>query len=404
MRGCAYGKPARWASIKEPHDFKRKSWQTCAMDSHPLIIAGAGIAGLAAAVALGDRDILMLEKASQFSTIGAGLQLGPNAVRALQKLGAWDAVEPITSTAPEIHMWDGISGKRLKRLPLGHDFENRFGSPYRLAHRGELHEALLSIVRGRNNISVRLGSDVLSAEISGSSTKLMTIQGEQFAQSVIATDGVNSAIRRSLFHASEPVDSGETYHRALLPIPKVQGIDMECVNLWMYPDAHVVHYPVGKVQRLNLVAIIPSLHAPNTYLSKAAPALRQIISLMSGQSSTWDALFGKPLKSWTKGNTLLLGDAAHAALPYLAQGAAMALEDAACLKKSLQDHRQLVGAFTATERQRLARTTRLQAQSMQAGKIYHASGAARAIRNAVLKATPARVFAAQLAWIYEHKS
>ena len=135
------------------------------MHTPHIIIAGGGIAGLASALALGRHDALILEQAEAFSSIGAGLQLGPNAVRALQKLGAWDAVEPITSSPPEIHMRDGVSGKLLKRLQLGKNFESRYGAPYRVAHRADLHAALLSVVKSRPNITMRLNEKISSVDV-----------------------------------------------------------------------------------------------------------------------------------------------------------------------------------------------------------------------------------------------
>jgi salicylate hydroxylase len=374
------------------------------MEQHSTIIAGAGIAGLSAALALGDRDVLMLEKSAQFSPIGAGLQLGPNAVRALQTLGAWEAIEPITSTAPEIHMWDGISGKLLKRLPLGHDFEQHYGAPYRLAHRAELHDALLAVVSTNKRIRIQLDAETKSVDILSDGVRLQTDRQVFQTRALIATDGVGSTVRQSLFENSAPVDAGETYHRALLPTPDVKGIAMECVNLWMFPHAHVVHYPVGKAPKLNLVVIAPKNASVSSHFANATDKLQLMLSLLSGQSSPWRALYAPRLPKWTRDGVLLLGDAAHAALPYLAQGAAMALEDAACLKRVVAAREPLSDAFVETANLRHARTQRLQRESMRAGRVYHAFGAMRHLRNIAIKTTPARAFAARLAWIYEFDS
>ena len=359
------------------------------MKKPPILIAGGGIAGLAASLALAKtgQASLILEQVIQFEAVGQGLQLGPNAVRALQALNAWDAVEPITSSPPEIHIRDGVSGRLLKRLALGRNFERRFGAPYRVAHRADLHAALLDCARDRSEINLRNSATVAGFE---EHDNLLTVKLKNACivegASLIAADGVNSTIRQIVFPGSVAIDCGETYHRSLVELPKaVDAIAFDCVNLWLCPGAHVVHYPVGQMPKLNLVAITPKNQSIANAFEICAPSLQQLLS-HAHTWSRWPGLYVNPLPSWQSGRIALIGDAAHGTLPYLAQGAAMALEDAAAL--SAADSR-------------IVRTTRLHQQTLRAGHLYHATGARRAMQNYALRAAPSRVLLQSLDWIYK---
>ena len=367
------------------------------MTQQPDLIAGGGIAGLAMALALGRSEALILEKSAHFGEAGAGLQLGPNAVRALQKLGAWDAVSPITSSPPEIHIWDGVTGKRLKRLALGQDFERRFGSPYRVAHRADLHRALLGLVRSRSNLIAQLGSAISEVGPDPVGVKVLAGNNVHRGQRLWGADGVHSMIRQRLVPGSAPVDSGARFHRALLSQnPAATDVDYSCVNLWMFPAGHVVHYPVGAAQRLNVVAIVPNDVEPRMHFRSACPSLQQIVESLQ-DASIWPGLYVKPLPTWQFGKITLLGDAAHGTLPYLAQGAAMALEDAAAL----------MGGFAASDpatilNSRRQRTALLHHKTLAVGRTYHLGGVMRIMRNCSITVGPGSLMQKQLAWIYQH--
>jgi salicylate hydroxylase len=390
------------ASINPPHAIPAKTWQTGAVNKSPLIIVGGGIAGLAATLALGQRDVVILEQAKVFSELGAGLQLGPNAVRALQKLGAWDAVEPFTSSPPEIHLRDGLSGKILKRLTLGKAFEHRFGAPYRVAHRADLHNALLSVVKTKTNIQIRLGETVSSIENQDGGVIVLSNGKTLTAPAAIAADGVNSPVRQHLFAGSAALNSGSTFHRALLETPHVETVNFDCVNVWFYPNGHVVHYQVGKNQKLNLIAITPGSTRPSEHFSRAATPLTTLLKAVEPELTKWPGLYVPKLPTWVKGNVLLLGDAAHATLPYLAQGAAMALEDAACLSKLLEVKLLSQETFEAFHQRRVPRTERLHQASCAAGITYHHHGFMRLARNTALLFVPDRALLSKLSWVYNH--
>lgn len=370
------------------------------MSMESITIAGGGIAGLAAALALPAHDVEVLEQAPAFSETGAGLQLGPNAVRALQKLGAWDAVEPVASSPPEIHLRDGLSGQLLKRLHLGLRFEQRYGAPYRVAHRADLHKALLEVVSSRRNITLSTSRKLEAARPEGKGIALRINETWTSKRNLVAADGVNSLVRQSLFPGSDAVDSGEMFHRTLFAPPGRMDIDLTCVTLWMYPKGHVVHYPVGRAQHLNLVAVVPKQATPLQHFNRAASPLMQLLEAASTHMSPWPGLYVQPLPTWTKGSVLLLGDAAHATLPYLAQGAAMALEDAAVLSSAVEIQPDIEQAFHDTASRRVGRTKRLLEASLSAGRTYHLGGVPRLARNAALSLAPPAMLDNRLDWIY----
>ncbi len=369
------------------------------MHDSPNIIVGGGIAGLAAGLGLARAHLpsRILERAASFETVGAGLQLGPNAVRALQFLGAWDAVEPCCSSPEEIHIRDGISGKILHRVRLGKVFEQRFGAPYRVAHRADLQMALLNCAAQSPHIELQT-----NAEVTGVFAAEGTIQsksGETFhAPRIIAADGIKSIIRAKLFPAHIAANSGHTLFRALLPTSLVpQAIETSVVTLWLCPRAHVVHYAVSGGKSFNIVATLEgSEQFPALALRDMSASLQELVQLPQSWLQ-WPGHDLPPRKDWSLHQTVLIGDAAHASLPYLAQGAAMALEDACTLSNILAQNRPLQ---TLSEL-RFRRTARLQARSRKLGRIYHAAGAFRLARNAVLQWLPEQRFLDELAWIYE---
>ncbi len=345
-------------------------------------IAGGGIAGLASALAVANsgNSALVMEKALKFESVGAGLQLGPNAVRALQKLGAWDAVEPFTSSPPTILIRDGRSGKTLRRLELGNKFEARFKAPYHVAHRADLLHALLTVAKSKPTITIQTQAEVIARN---------SFDG----YALIAADGVWSKTREALFPGRTATISSDIIHRSLS-----STMANDCVNLWLYPGGHVVHYPVGQTSQLNLVAVTQGATVEGHY-QHACDELREILKNKSW--SPWPAAYVPPLREWHNNNIILIGDAAHGTLPYLAQGAAMALEDAATLGDVLAVEAAPKAAFERLSKLRATRTRRLHRASLNAGRIYHLSGFSARMRNATISMMPSHVQLAQMAWIYK---
>ncbi len=346
------------------------------MAKESFTILGGGIAGLASALALAKagHQVEVLERATAFDPLGAGIQLGPNAVRALQKIGAWDSVAPISRSPPALHFRNGQNGRLLKAVPLD-GFEHRFGQPYRVAHRAELHEALLRQVRSDEKISLRMGVDVKAQDLSGR---------------VIAADGIWSKTRQALFPGSRLVNPDVVAFRALIDMPKVDGVDLSCPNNWFFPGGHVVHYPVGRAGKLNIVVIAPE-PSPQAHFSRAHPKLLQILGVVPAFTK-WPLAYVEPLASWHDNKVMLVGDAAHGVLPYVAQGAAMCLEDAATFVDTTD--------FATFEERRKPRSARLLRQTLATGKIYHLGGLKRVMRDLAFSTSSPAKLLDRMAWIY----
>ena len=368
------------------------------MSAKPWAIAGGGIAGLATAIALAKtgRDVQVFEKTAAFAPIGAGLQLGPNAVRALQSLGIWDAVSPYCATPHEIVIRDGISGSRLQSIDLTQKFANKFGAPYRVILRADLHSALVHSCADFANIKFNMAS-----KWSGNVHDI---------EALIAADGIWSSLRDEIAPNSKPIFLPHCIHRALVPLP-VQA-DKDAVTLWLYPEGHVVHYVVGNPARLNIVCVTKGSSNAQVWDNKTGSSaiyqhfknanveLNTTLSLIKNWT-IWPATHVPQLSTWTNGNTLLIGDAAHGTAPYLAQGAAMAVEDAALLGALVKKNVSISEMFSKFETIRKPRTWRHHQTALANAKIYHASGALRHARNFTLQLMPQAIFLNRLTWLYQ---
>ncbi len=372
------------------------------MADSPFLIVGGGIAGLAAGLGLAriGKPAHIFEKAPSFDEIGAGLQLGPNAVRALQYLGAWDAVAPHCVSPAEIHVRDGVTGNILQRILLGEEFEKLFGAPYRVAHRADLQNALLESVRSKPGIKLQNNAEV--TEVSIAETTLSLESGKTFAgQAIIAADGVHSTIRNLVTGQQGRTQNGHTLHRGLVPIGLIPAsANADVVTLWLYPGGHVVHYCVNNGKQFNIVAAVEDAEISlSAAFQSACKPLAEVLAAKIKRAK-WPALDFAPAPVWSKNRTVLVGDAAHASLPYLAQGAAMALEDACVLSNAIKNAGELESAFRNFTGSRFKRTSAIQKKSRQLGTIYHAKGVLRQVRNTVLKATPRHSFIKEMSWIY----
>lgn len=366
------------------------------------LIAGGGICGTASALGLAKagRDVRVFEQADAFEEVGAGIQISPNAVRALQYLGAWQALEPLCCAPAHILIRDGVSGRTLKRIGLGSSFEKRFGTPYRVAHRADLLRALVETARQSPHVTLETGKRVIAAHGKIGDVSVDFEDGQrQKGTAVIACDGIHSGLRLSIFPGRKPRNSGLVLWRALIPVALATPvIDPEAVSLWLRPGGHTVHYAVHGGRHISVVHVTREGSAADVLPSfqGLANELAAFLSLAEDWQA-WPALDLEPYGDWTAPWGVMLGDAAHATLPFLAQGAAMALEDACTLSKQVAADAPLKEIAAARSR----RTARVQLQSRRQGTIYHAGGLLSHARNLTMAVLSEDRFLSRLAWLYD---
>jgi salicylate hydroxylase len=384
-----------------------------------VVIAGAGIGGLTAALAIARQGfrVSVLEAAERLEEIGAGIQLSPNASRILIALGLRDRLAPHAVAPEELKVMDAASGRVLTRAALGADAERRYGAPYWMIHRGDLQAMLCEAVEAQPGISLHLGAKVENFTLGENGVTVAADRNsqpiEEHGIALIGADGLWSTLRNQLGHAA-PRFAHRTAWRALVPAEAVEPeFSTPAVNLWLGHDAHLVHYPVKGGRLVNIVAIVrdewdqPGWSAPGASEELLArfPATRWHASPreLIGAPTQWQkwALYDcAPLKHWGEGPVTLLGDAAHPMLPYLAQGAAMAIEDAAVLGQCLREMRDdPARALRAYEQKRHARTARTQRAARSNGTIYHLGGIRARLRTFALRVMGERLIR-RYDWLY----
>ncbi len=386
-------------------------------DNRHALIVGAGIAGLTCSLALAQRGwrVTLVEKADRLSEIGAGIQLAPNAVGVLEDLGLGDALARAASTPAHLDIRGGVMGRLNVSVDTG-AFERRYRRRYRVIHRADLQSVLL-LAAGRNDaIDLRTGATVTEilerddhllvrvATKDGSAVEAATV--------LIGADGVWSEIRQRVAPGNEAVPSGHTAWRAMVPHDvAADHVNAERVTLWLGPRAHLVHYPVAQGTAVNVVALIKEgwqfegWSTPgdgNGLRSRFAdwpgPAFGLIDAAYSWRKfSVYAVDHAKP---WTNGRIALIGDAAHATLPFLAQGAAMAIEDAATIAHHVSGDARIPAALAAYAEERRARVARLIAATRRTGTIYELAGGLAAARDLALTVGGTALVLGRHDWIY----
>jgi 3-hydroxybenzoate 6-monooxygenase len=369
----------------------------------PIVIAGAGIGGLSAAIALVRHgfSVRVYERAAQLREFGAGIQLGPNAARMFKRLGVQDAMEEIAFQPRAIVMMDSITGSEICRQALNESFQRRFGYPYRVGHRADVQKVLLQAARDYpDSLELRLGESVRSfAQTEHDVTVTLESGATSIASALIGADGLWSVVRQAILGDGQPRVSGHIAYRAVLSATEVPGDLLgDDVEVWVGPRHHLVCYKVSGGKSLNIVAIFHSSRylegwdtsgdaaELNAGFADACPRVRRLLSFVQTWRM-WVLCDRDPMRGWSRGRVTLLGDAAHPTLPYLAQGACMALEDAVSLADRIaRQSDNLPAALSEYERVRLDRTASVQQTAREMGEIYHADGQAREARNKALAA------------------
>lgn len=380
----------------------------------PILIAGCGIGGLALALALAQRDCasIVLERQHEFAAVGAGIQIGPNGMRALQALGVADALRPFAGVPEAIVVHVGSSGRVLTRLPLGDWIAGRHGAPYWVAHRGDLHGVLLEAAAADPRIALRTSFDVASISESDAGVTATDRGGATVTGcALIGADGLWSTVRDSLGGMPSPKFAGATATRTVIPAGAAGRLALPAVGLWLNPHAHVVHYPLRGGSEIAVVVIANETWQSSAWNEEAdATTLRAHLAPFDAgltgvleRVTSWRkwALYTLPaLPVWTRGRVGLLGDAAHPMLPYLAQGGALAMEDALVLADCLSDTDDITGGLARYANLRRHRARRVQAASVRQGRIYRLSPPLSQARDAVFRSVSPALLMARLDWLY----
>ncbi|MEV1295703.1 FAD-dependent monooxygenase [Pseudonocardia sp. NPDC049635] len=350
-----------------------------------VIVIGGGIAGVAITRALGlaGKEVLLLEQAQQFGEIGAGIQLGPNAVRSLDRLGVWEDLRPLAVTPRSTIVMDAVRKERLTALDFGDRFVARYGYPYVVTHRHDLLEALVAAARRTPGVTMQTNARVVTVE-DGPDHATVHLEGGASIRStvVVGADGIHSKVRR-LHDDSEPLFTGQVAYRGTVPIADADlGFDPTDMILWIGPNRHLIQYPVRGGQLYNQVAVFESGWAKDgragwgeraelaEVFADSCDTVLAALDLFDSHR-VWPIYDRDPLTSWVTQHTVLIGDAAHAMRQYLAQGACQALEDVLVLTHELVHHREPQDAFRTYQERRLAKTTKCQLVARPWGDLWH---------------------------------
>jgi 2-polyprenyl-6-methoxyphenol hydroxylase-like FAD-dependent oxidoreductase len=387
------------------------------IEEKPIIVAGGGIGGCAAALAIAQkgRKVVLLEQAAEFAEIGAGIQLGPNAFRAFDQLGIRDAVDRLTVLPDALVLRDAVEGDIVTRMPLGEGFNRRFGQPYAVIYRADLHRVLVDACMSLPGIELINGRKIVSFDETDEGVRVTSEDGTTIVgEALIGADGLWSKVRQAIVGDGNPRVSGHIAYRAVLPVEKVPAeLRFNEMVLWAGPKLHLVQYPLRRGELFNLVAVFHSdkyeegwdTYGDSEELHLRFEAACKPVKTLLERIETWRMWVlcdREPVSHWSRGRVALLGDAAHPMLQYMAQGACMALEDALTLADCIHEsNTDMAHRLERYWRQRYLRTARVQLTARMYGEVYHAQGPVRELRNAYLKARTPQAGLESLAWLYD---
>lgn len=383
--------------------------------SKKVIIAGGGIGGLAAALALTQQNIevLLLEQAETIGEIGAGIQLGPNAYAALDALGVGEAARNRSVFTDYLIMMDAIDATEVARIDVGDSFRQRFGNPYGVIHRADIHLSILEAVEEHPLITFKTSTRIAQYQNTATGVAVTDQHGNLFeADALIGCDGVKSVVRQQLIGDDARV-TGHVVYRAVVSADDIpDDMKANAPLLWAGPHCHLVQYPLRGGKEYNIVVTFHSREQEVwgvtegskeevlSYFAGIHPGPRRLLDLPTSWRR-WATADRNPTEHWGTGNITLLGDAAHPMTQYLAQGACMALEDAVTLGQAIKACDQdLTRAFRLYESLRIPRTARVVLSAREMGRLYHAKGVERRVRNAMWRGRSQQRFYDAIEWLY----
>lgn len=383
----------------------------------PFIIAGGGIGGIAAALGLARKGVrsIVLEQASRMGEIGAGIQIAPNAFHCFDYLGIGDDARANAVFIDRLRLMDALSGEEIVHVPLDEPFRKRFRNPYAVVHRADLHSALLAAARATGLVDIRSSHRVERYEQDGACVKVHCagrdpVEGE----ALIGADGLRSPVRPQLLGDGEPVVSGHTTYRSVIPTDQMpEDLRWNAATLWAGPKCHIVHYPLQGWKVFNLVVTyhndvkqaVAGVPVPVEEVKRGFEHIHARARKIIEHGSDWKLWVlcdREPVDTWVDGRVALLGDAAHPMLQYFAQGAAMAMEDGVCLSRMVASHPDdIEQALVAYQDMRVPRTAHVQIDSRLIGEyIYHPGGAKALVRNQVMQSLTPQQYYDRLEWLY----
>lgn len=384
-----------------------------------ILIVGGGLGGVSTALALAQHGLksVLFETAPQLSEIGAGIQLGPNAFHALDTLGLTDELLREAVLVKAFDLMDADTGKQISHFDFGEAFRKRFGHPYSVVHRADLHLALVDAARKTCLVDIRTSHSVTGYTQKDGKTRLH-IQDKPDVEGdlVIGADGLWSAIRAQMLHDGPPRISGHSTYRSVIPFDQMpEDLRWDSMTIWVGDRVHVVHYPLKGWKSFNLVATV---HEDHVKPASGEPVSDERIQKVFGHLSPqvlnaisagrdwkrWVLCDRDPVQTWIDGNVFLLGDAAHPTLQYYAQGACMAIEDGVFLAGLIATGRPIAEIAEAYVAERQTRTARVQLGSRLIGDhIFHVGGAAAAVRDEIFSGMSNDAFYGYMAWLYDYR-
>ncbi|MGH8693364.1 MAG: 3-hydroxybenzoate 6-monooxygenase [Burkholderiales bacterium] len=384
-----------------------------------IIVVGGGIGGLAAALSLARLGIAvsLLEQSSEIAEIGAGLQLAPNAFAALDVLGIGEGVRSRSVFTERLVMMDAVDAGEVASFPVGEEFRKRFGNPYAVSHRADLHKSILEAAQRTPSITLQTSTKVVDLVVGDKDVAVTDQNGKTYrGAAVVGCDGIKSVIRDKLI-GDEVRVSGHVVYRAVVPSEDMpEDLRLNAPVIWCGPNHHLVHYPLRGGEQFNLVVTFHSRERETWGVREGSK--EEVLSYFDGIHHRPRALLDKPkswrrwstadrdpVAAWGKGRATLLGDAAHPMLQYLAQGACMALEDAVTLGKAVEAcNLDFEAAFRLYEAARVTRTARVVLSTREMGRIYHASGVERMVRNSLWVGRQPGQYYDALEWLFGWKA
>ncbi|MBX5467488.1 MAG: FAD-dependent monooxygenase [Firmicutes bacterium] len=386
-------------------------------ETRPVVVIGGGIGGLSAALALAHVGVssTVLEQSPAFTEIGAGLQLAPNAMRVLDRLGLMEGIRQVAWFPQRLVLGDAKTGQELSWMDLGEAFRRHYGQPYAVMHRADLLDLLVQGCRASGRVELLPQKAVVKISPDADGVTVVCQDGSWFrARGAVAADGLWSKTRRR-FSDDEPVRAEYVAYRGTVPIEAIRDLArMDDVVMWISPELHFVQYPVRRGELYNQVAVFRSHRfRPDSddwgtpeeldeAFAVCCEPIRRAVEFMQ-RGRRWPMVDRVPIARWTDGRVALLGDAAHAMLQYIAQGACQAIEDAAALAEQVQlSGGDLQSAFFAYQAARVARAAAVQSAARQFGHVIHTQDpTAIAVRDYFLRRRRPDDFSAT-DWIYAH--